>query len=138
MLKFYICRICGNLIEMIEDSGIVPLCCGDDMDELIPGSTDGAKEKHIPVYTELSDSEKDPDSHPHRKTLSVKVGSLLHPMTDDHRIEWIAVLTDEGVYRRKLKNSPTAQADFYLPDKETVKAIYAYCNLHGLWINVTG
>lgn len=135
MVKFYICEICGNLIEMIEDSGIVPICCGADMKELIPGATDGAAEKHIPVFTESSDLTENTDVKFCTKVITVSVGSAPHPMDARHSIEWIAVLTDKGFYRKNLKSTSKAQIDFCLKKNEQILAIYSYCNLHGLWIN---
>ena len=49
-MKFYICKQCGNLVMMLKDSGMVPSCCGETMTELIPGTTDAATEKHVPVF----------------------------------------------------------------------------------------
>lgn len=134
MLKFYICRICGNLIEMIEDSGIVPVCCGENMDELIPCSTDGAKEKHVPVCTEDSDAQDKCAPHTCMKLITVNVGSEPHPMTTDHSIEWILIQTDNRVYRKNLKPGKKPHASFCLNKKEKILAIYSYCNIHGLWV----
>lgn len=135
MLKFYICRTCGNIVEMIEDSGIIPNCCGDDMEELIPGITDGAKEKHVPVWSEGSKTECQDSDNISSKCVSIKVGELPHPMTPSHLIQWIAIETSKGVYRKVLQDCTHAQAEFLLKADEDVKAIYAYCNLHGLWMS---
>lgn len=136
MLKFYTCRICGNLIEMIEDTGVIPNCCGDDMDELIPGTTDGAKEKHIPVYTISPEIPGINNEKLCTEVITVKVGEEPHPMNENHSINWIVILTDKGVYRKNLDCCQEAQTDFCLKKDETLKAIYAYCNLHGLWVNI--
>lgn len=130
MIRFYICRTCGNLIEMIEDSGVVPNCCGEDMEELIPGTTDGAKEKHIPVYTEAPGKTESCE-----RWITVNVGEKLHPMEKGHFISWILIWTNEGIYRKDISHCDKASADFCLKTDERIKAIYSYCNLHGLWIN---
>lgn len=151
MMKFYICEICGNLIEMINDSEIVPSCCGQDMTELVPGVTDGAKERHIPVYEEQQDQAEMPDSNGMRESrspqhqdakktcmrlISIQVGDLPHPMTPNHSIEWILLQTNKGIYRKNLGSSDTPTAVFCLNNDEQLLAVYSYCNLHGLWANV--
>ena len=120
--KFLLCRRCGNLIEMINDSGVTPICCGTDMNELTPNSVEAATEKHIPVV-EIEDS-----------IVKVTVGSVLHPMEEAHYIEWIYLETSIGIKRVKLNPKEEPIASFALLEEETVVAAYAYCNLHGLWI----
>lgn len=136
MLKFYHCTTCDNLIEMIIDSGVTPNCCGDDMIELIPGTTDAAREKHVPIYTESSDLPANLEEKLCTRVITVHVGAAPHPMNKTHSIEWIAVCTDQGVYRKYLEPTQMPQADFCLKKSETIRAIYAYCNLHGLWVNI--
>ena len=120
--KFLLCRRCGNLIEMINDSGVTPICCGTDMDVLTANTTEAATEKHIPVI-EINDN-----------IAKVTVGEVLHPMEEEHYIEWIYLETNKGIKRKNLhpKEEPTAY--FALLEDETVISAYAYCNLHGLWI----
>ena len=120
--KFLLCRRCGNLIEMINDSGITPICCGTDMNELTPNSVEAATEKHIPVV-EIDGN-----------IAKVTVGSTLHPMEEAHYIEWIYLETSIGIKRVKLNPKEEPIASFALLEEETVVAAYAYCNLHGLWI----
>lgn len=120
--KFLLCRRCGNLIEMINDSGITPICCGTDMNELTPNSVEAATEKHIPVVEIDANIAK------------VTVGSTLHPMEEAHYIEWIYLETSIGIKRVKLNPKEEPIASFALLEEETVVAAYAYCNLHGLWI----
>ena len=120
--KFLLCRRCGNLIEMINDSGVTPICCGTDMNELTPNSVEAATEKHIPVV-EIEDS-----------IVKVTVGSVLHPMEEAHYIEWIYLETSIGIKRVKLNPKEEPIASFALLEEETVVSAYAYCNLHGLWI----
>lgn len=120
--KFLLCRRCGNLIEMINDSGVTPICCGTDMNELTPNSVEAATEKHIPVV-EIDGS-----------IAKVTVGSTLHPMEEAHYIEWIYLETSIGIKRVKLRPGEEPIANFALLEEETVISAYAYCNLHGLWI----
>lgn len=120
--KFLLCRHCGNLIEMINDSGVTPICCGTDMNELTPNSVEAATEKHIPVV-EIDGN-----------IAKVTVGSTLHPMEEAHYIEWIYLETSIGIKRVKLNPKEEPIASFALLEEETVVAAYAYCNLHGLWI----
>lgn len=120
-LKFYRCRVCGNIIAMVNESGVSVNCCGEDMEELVPNTSDGAGEKHIPVY-ELSDAK-----------VKVKVGEIEHPMTDEHYICWIAIQTDAGNQRKCLEPGAAPEACFALCEGEKLEAVYEYCNMHGLW-----
>lgn len=120
-LKFFKCEHCGNIIEMVEDKGVPVVCCGQRMTELVAGTSDGAREKHVPVY-EVNGN-----------TVHVKVGEVAHPMIPEHYIEWIALQTKNGVQRKELKPSEKPEANFALCDGDEVVAVYAYCNLHGLW-----
>lgn len=120
--KFLLCRRCGNLIEMINDSGVTPICCGTDMNELTPNSVEATTEKHIPVV-EIDGN-----------IARVTVGSTLHPMEEAHYIEWIYLETSIGIKRVKLNPKEEPIASFALLEEETVISAYAYCNLHGLWI----
>lgn len=120
-MKFYICETCGNMIAMLKRSGAEVMCCGKKMTELVPGTTDAAVEKHVPVF-EVRDNK-----------VFVTVGSVEHPMLDEHFIEWIAVQTDLGNQRKELKPGEKPQACFALCEGEKVEAVYAYCNLHSLW-----
>ena len=119
--KFYICKKCGKIIEVIKPSPCPTMCCGEAMAELVPGTSDGAHEKHVPVYTVDGN------------IVSVTVGAVEHPMLDAHYIEWIAVQTQNGLQRKALKPGDAPKASFLLADGETVEAVYAYCNLHSLW-----
>ena len=120
-LKFFRCEHCGNIVEMIEDKGVPVVCCGQRMTELVAGTSDGAREKHVPVY-EVNGS-----------TVLVKVGEVAHPMIPEHYIEWIVLQTKNGVQRRELKPGEKPEAIFALCEGDEVVAVYAYCNLHGLW-----
>ncbi|MCR5420808.1 MAG: desulfoferrodoxin [Lachnospiraceae bacterium] len=120
-MKFFVCETCGNLVEMIKDAKVPVMCCGKKMTELVPGTSDGAAEKHVPVFTVEGNK------------VTVTVGSVEHPMTDAHFIEWIAVETKKGALRKMLTPADKPCAEFCLTDDDAVVAVYAYCNLHGLW-----
>ncbi len=124
MTKFYICDHCKNIVQMIQDSGVNPVCCGDNMRELIANTSDGANEKHVPVVS-IENNE-----------VKVEVGSVAHPMLDVHWIQWIALETNFGFYRKDLKPNELPNASFLLGKDEKVVAVYEYCNLHGLWKTV--
>ena len=119
--KYFLCEHCGNIVEMVKDKGVPILCCGQKMTELIPNTTDGAAEKHVPVY-------KAQDC-----TVHVSVGSAGHPMLEEHSIEWISIQTKAGGQRKTLKAGEAPEACFALCKGDEVEAVYAYCNLHGLW-----
>ena len=120
-MKFYKCEICGKIVAMVKETPVDTMCCGQAMRELVPGTTDGAVEKHVPVYTVEG------------YTVKVKVGSVEHPMTDAHHIEWIAIETENGNQRKELKPGDKPEATFALVPLDKVKSVYEYCNLHGLW-----
>ncbi len=122
-MRFFICNHCGNIIEMIKDIGVPVFCCGEEMTELVPGTTDAATEKHVPEVR--VDGNK----------VKVTVGTVEHPMTDDHYIEWIAVETEKGEQMIKLSPNAKPEAEFILSDDDKFVAAYAYCGLHGLWKN---
>ena len=121
MLKFYICDHCGNIIEYVKNAGVPVMCCGQKMTELVPGSSDGAVEKHVPVI-------KLDGSH-----VTVEVSTVEHPMVEAHYIEWIVLETEKGVQRVNLSYTDKPCAEFVLAEGDSVVAAYAYCNLHGLW-----
>lgn len=120
-MRIFVCEHCGNMVEMVKDSGVAVMCCGQKMTELVPGTSDGAVEKHVPVV--VTDG----------NNISVTVGEVEHPMADVHYIEWIAVETSNGIYRKMLNPGDQPKAEFILTEGESVAAVYAYCNLHGLW-----
>ena len=120
-MKFYKCEICGKIVAMVKETPVDTMCCGQAMRELVPGTTDGAAEKHVPVYTLEGN------------TVRVKVGSVEHPMTDAHHIEWIAIETENGNQRKELKPGDKPEATFALVPRDKVKSVYEYCNIHGLW-----
>lgn len=119
--KYYICEHCGNIIMKVTDVGVPVMCCGQKMKELVPGTSDGAVEKHVPVY-EVKDG-----------IVTVTVGSVEHPMIEKHYIEWISVHTKNGIQTKWLKPEEKPTASFALCEGDEVEGVYAYCNLHGLW-----
>lgn len=120
-MKFYKCNTCGNIMELIEASGVPVICCGETMKELIPGTSDGAMEKHVPVVTVEGNR------------VFVEVGSVIHPMTEAHYIQWIAIETKKGCQRAMLDPTMEPKAEFILTEGDEVLAAYEYCNLHSLW-----
>ncbi len=120
-MKFYKCDICGKIIAIVKPTDVETVCCGEAMRELVPGTTDGAAEKHVPVYTIEGN------------TVTVKVGATAHPMQSDHHIEWIAIETETGNQRKEFKPGDKPEATFALVPADKVKSVYEYCNLHGLW-----
>ena len=119
--KFYICEHCGKMVALVKESGVPVMCCGSKMKEIIPGTTDAAVEKHVPVYTVENN------------IVHVKVGEAEHPMLPEHYIEWISIQTKEGNQRKALKPGDQPEICFALCDGDAVEAVYAYCNLHSLW-----
>ncbi len=119
--KFFICRHCGNLIGMLHNSGVPMMCCGQKMEPLVPNTVDAASEKHLPVVT-VKDG-----------TINVNIGSVNHPMTSEHYIEWIYIEMENGGRRIVFKPRDEPCATF-CAEKDKPIAVYAYCNLHGLWM----
>ncbi len=120
-MKFYICAHCGNIIAYVEDKGVPVMCCGEKMQELIPGTSDASREKHVPVIAQAGNQ------------VAVTVGSAAHPMEAAHHISWIALESSGGNQRKCLAVDGQPQACFALCEGDKVVAAYAYCNLHGLW-----
>lgn len=118
---FYRCPICGNLIEMIDARGPIPVCCGKEMQPLVANSMDASLEKHVPVIIEKDGK------------VLVRIGATPHPMSEEHHIEWIYLHTDQGIQRKGLRPGMAPEALFSILNNEIVFAAYAYCNLHGLW-----
>ena len=120
-MKFYICKHCGNIIAYVKETGVPVMCCGEKMAELVPNTTDAAQEKHVPVIRVDGG------------VAVVTVGSVAHPMAEEHFIEWIALQTKAGNQRKVLLPGMEARACFALCEGDEVVAGFAYCNLHGLW-----
>lgn len=119
--KFYVCSHCGNIIAKVKDVGVPVMCCGQKMTEIVPGTTEASHEKHIPVYQVEGN------------IVTVRVGSVDHPMTAEHLIEWVSLQTKQGNQRKLLSAGQEPVVQFALCEGDEVEAVYAYCNLHGLW-----
>lgn len=119
--RFFICPKCGNIVAFVKSSGAPVSCCGGEMRELLPGTTEAAAEKHIPVFTVDGN------------TVTVEVGSVAHPMTEAHHIAWVSLETKAGNQRKELNPTGAPRVTFVMEAGDEVRAVYAYCNLHGLW-----
>lgn len=121
MIRFFKCSKCGSIVIKMNEGGCNPSCCGQPMDELAPNTVDAAKEKHVPV-ADISGN-----------TVTVKVGEVAHPMTDEHYIAYILLETNFGFQSRALTPTDAPEAVFALADGEKAVAAYEYCTLHGFW-----
>ncbi len=119
VLQVYKCSVCGNIVEVIGAGAGRLVCCGKSMELLAENTTDAAREKHVPVVEKVDGGVK------------VAVGSVAHPMADDHYIEWIEVIAGGKSYRQFLKPGDAPEAEFPI-EAEQITA-RALCNLHGLW-----
>ena len=119
--KFYVCETCGNIIAMVKPSGVPVVCCGKPMKLIVPNTTDAAQEKHVPVWTREGN------------LVKVQVGSVAHPMIPAHYIEWVSLQTKAGNQRKALSPEQAPEVAFAITEGDEVEAVYAYCNLHGLW-----
>ena len=122
MKKFFVCKHCGNMIGLLHDAGVPMMCCGEKMVELVPNTTDAAQEKHVPVATVEGNK------------VVVNVGSVDHPMLDEHWIQWVYLETDKGGHRKVLNPGEKPNVVFALTEDEKPLAVYEYCNIHGLWV----
>jgi superoxide reductase len=118
-LEIYKCMICGNIVEVMHGGDGELVCCGEPMKKMAENTTDAAREKHVPVIEKIDGG------------YTVKVGSVAHPMTEEHYIEWIELLADGKAYRQFLRPNDAPEATVMV----TADAVSAreYCNLHGLW-----
>ena len=119
--KFYICEHCGNLVGVINDSGVPMVCCGQKMTKIEAGVVEASREKHIPVAKVEGNK------------VTVTIGSVEHPMAEEHSILWVYLETDKGGQRKSLEVGKAPVVSFALTEDEKPIAAYAYCNLHGLW-----
>ena len=118
-LQIYKCNVCGNIIEVVHGGQGQLVCCGAPMKRMDENTVDAAKEKHVPVV-EKTDA-----------GFKVTVGSVAHPMENDHYIEWIELVADGKAYRQFLEPGGTPEATFCVEASEVTAR--EYCNLHGLW-----
>ncbi len=119
-MAVYRCKGCGVVVEAMNDHANDPQCCGTTMQQLKENTTDAAVEKHVPEVERVDGG------------IKVVVGSVAHPMADDHWIEWIEVIAGKSIYRRFLDPGEAPEAFFPLAGEENF-VVRAYCNLHGLW-----
>lgn len=122
-LYIYECEICGQRVVSLVPLENPITCCNHEMECLEPGSVDASTEKHIPQFEIYGD------------TIGVNIGSTPHPMNDEHHIEWVAAVTDRGLHMKFLDPKGYPKTSFKIGCHENLKAIYEYCNLHGLWKN---
>ena len=120
-LVFLKCPKCGQIVLSLKNKPCDVHCCGVPMEKMIPGTSDGAYEKHVPVWQQEGN------------VVKVQVGSVIHPMLPEHFIEWIALETKEGAQFKNLKPEEVPEAVFALSEGDEVLGVYEYCNLHGLW-----
>ena len=118
--EIYKCEVCGNIVELVHGGPGALVCCNEKMVKQTENTVDATKEKHVPVIEIGTDS------------ISVKVGSVDHPMLDEHYIEWIELLADGKVYRQNLQPGVPPEAVFPVIAKQV--SAREYCNLHGLWL----
>ena len=120
-MKFYKCAHCGKIIALVNDVNVPTICCGEKMSEITVNTTEASLEKHIPVFVREGN------------IVKVEVGSTLHPMLENHYIEWILLETKNGNQRVRLHPNQEPKAQFAVLEGDEVLGVYAYCNLHGLW-----
>ncbi len=120
-MKFFKCAKCGKIVAMVKESACETICCGEAMQEIVANTVDAAKEKHVPEYKVNGN------------VVEVTVGSVAHPMTEEHLIEWVLLETEQGNQRKLLKAGQEPKVSFAISAGDKLKAVYAYCNLHGLW-----
>lgn len=121
MFKLYKCLKCGQVVAKVKATGCTPVCCGEPMMELSANTEDAAMEKHVPVISQEGN------------VVTVKVGSVPHPMVEDHYISPIAIETTEGIHVKELNPGDAPEASFVLAEGEKLIAAYEYCNKHNLW-----
>lgn len=119
--EIYKCNICGNIVEMVHTGAGELVCCGQPMELQNPKTKDEGQEKHVPVVEISGD------------TVIVNIGETEHPMTEEHYIEWVEVITNARVYRKTFTPGEKPFAKFFTP--EEVTEVRIYCNIHGLWKN---
>ena len=120
-MKFFLCKICGNIVDLVHNGGGPLVCCGAEMTLLVPNTVEASTEKHLPHVTKTDCG------------INVKVGSVAHPMEAAHYINFICVKSDRGISRMSLSIGDAPEADFCLCGNTGPIEVYEYCNLHGLW-----
>lgn len=119
-MKFFICEHCGNIAMKLSDSGVPLVCCGEPMGEMQAASI-GSSEKHTPA-PRISENKVD-----------VSIGTVPHPMAEEHWIQWVTLETDQGIYIQNLSPGDPPEITFFLNPGESPHVVSVYCNIHGLW-----
>lgn len=119
-LDLYKCEACGNIVEVMHGAAGKLVCCGEGMSLYTENTVEAAVEKHKPVVTRTSDG------------YEVVVGSVLHPMSTEHFIEWVELIVGDKVFTKFFKEGEEPKVTFKTESDENVYA-RAYCNLHGHW-----
>ena len=119
--RFFRCKHCGNIVGLVHNGGVPLMCCGEKMELLEAGVVEASLEKHVPMV-KVEDN-----------IVKVDIGSVAHPMTEEHNISWVYLQTDRGGQRKSLIVGKDPYVEFALCDEQPV-AVFAYCNLHGLWV----
>ncbi len=120
-MKIFKCNICGNVVELLEEGGGQLVCCGEEMKLINAHTEDEGFEKHVPVITVEGNN------------VNVKVGSIAHPMMENHFITKIFVIYNNKVLRKNLSYTDVPEANFVLDEEYNSFEVYEYCNIHGLW-----
>lgn len=121
-VEFYRCDVCGNIIVKLVDSGVPVSCCGQSMELLVAGAQDASLEKHVPSVQVDG------------QLVQVTVGSVEHPMTPEHYIQMVCLVTEKGFQVAPLSADASPKASFVVAEGDAPVAVYEYCNLHGLWV----
>ena len=121
-MEFYRCEHCGNIVAFLNKSGVPVVCCGEKMKLLEPGVVEAAVEKHLPVVAVNG------------RSVTVSVGSVAHPMTEEPLIQFVVLVTDKGYQVAQLTAADEPKASFVLAEGAKALKVYEYCNLHGLWV----
>ena len=121
-IEFYRCEHCGNIAVKVVDAGVPMVCCGEKMSLLVPGAVDGAKEKHVPAVSVEGN------------VVTARIGEVEHPMTPEHYIQMICLVTQKGYQIAPLSDDAAPIATFVVAEGDAPVAVYEYCNLHGLWV----
>lgn len=120
-MRFLKCEKCNTILGSVDGDVTTVSCCGELAKELMPNTVDASQEKHVPVF-EINNN-----------IVTVTVGSTIHPMSEEHHIAWVAIETEEGFQRKNLQHTAEPVLVFALTQRDRLKSVYAYCNLHGLW-----
>ena len=120
-MNFYLCKLCGNIADVVSGPATPMSCCGEVMTLLAANTVEASQEKHLPHVTKTDDG------------IKVQVGSVAHPMEEAHFIDFIVVKTEKGAQRVKLNIGAAPEAEFCFAAGDGPVEVYEYCNLHGLW-----